>query len=289
MQIMHFTPPQLASIFQVNETTIKRWIWAGKLKASLTTGRHYRVSRDQLNDFFKRYPKISLNSYVIRRYSKQKEKKIQEWEEYYDLMLKNKHEEAFVLLQSTYLSGNNITNIVDTYIVPVLHKIGFDYSKEIISIYEEHRMSFRISEQLSKLEQFVSKNNKNRKRAILLCAEGDNHIIPLQMLNLVLGKNNIDTHVLGMNISYEQLEKAVKEIKPNMICITKLYNINNPKKYLEKTKKLTKKYKIFIALGGPGWNEEIKKNLHRNIRWFGSMGSLEKFLSTKGGLKLSDL
>lgn len=278
MQIMHFTPPQLASIFEVNETTIKRWIWKGQLKANLTIGGHYRVSKDQLDDFFKKYPQISKNSYIIRRYNREKNKKINEWEEYYQLVLINKHEEAFKLLQSVYVSGNDITTIIDNYFVPVLWKIGFEYSKSSISIYEEHRMSFRINEHLSRFEQFVSKNIQKNKKAILLCAKGENHMIPLQMLNLVLSKNNWDTHVLGINISYEELEKAVKSIGPNMICITKSYTEDNPKEYLEKTIKLTKKYKSLIVLGGSGWEKKIKENKKKGVSWFGGMGDFEKFL-----------
>ncbi|MBP7006468.1 MAG: helix-turn-helix domain-containing protein [Candidatus Pacebacteria bacterium] len=278
MQIVHFTPPQLASIFEVNETTIKRWIWNGKLKANLTIGGHYRVSKDQLNIFFKKYPQISKNSYVIRRYNREKNKKIGEWEEYYELILINKHEEAFKLLQSLYVSGNDITVIIDNYFVPVLWKIGFEYNKGSISIYEEHRMSFRINEHLSRFEQFAKRNIKKSKKAILLCAKGENHIIPLQMLNLVLSKNNWDTHVLGVNISYEELEKAVNKIKPNMICITKSYTEDNPNKYLEKTSILAKRKKMLITLGGSGWNKKIKENKYKGILWFGSMGDFEKFL-----------
>jgi excisionase family DNA binding protein len=278
MQIMHFTPPQLSSIFQVNETTIKRWIWSGKLKANSTIGGHYRVSKDQLDNFFKTYPQVAKNSYIIRKYNKEKNKKIEEWEEYYQLILINKHEEAFRLLQSVYISGNDITVIIDNYFVPVLWKIGFEYNKGNISIYEEHRMSFRINEHLSRFEQFVNKKIKKGSKVILLCAKGENHMIPLQMLNLVLSKNSWDTHVLGINISYEELEKAVIKIKPNMICITKSYTEDNPKKYLENTIKLAKRNKILIALGGSGWDKKIKENKQKYITWFGSMGDFEKYL-----------
>ncbi|MEI8174423.1 MAG: helix-turn-helix domain-containing protein, partial [bacterium] len=135
MQIVHFTPPQLSFIFQVNETTIKRWIWKDKLKANSTIGGHYRISKEQLDNFIKLYPQLSKDSYTIRRYNKEKNYKIQGWEEYYELMLINKHEEAFSLLQSVYISGNNITVIVDNYFALVLWKIGFEYDKGHISIY----------------------------------------------------------------------------------------------------------------------------------------------------------
>lgn len=280
MQIMHFTPPQLSSIFHVNETTIKRWIWGGKLKAIVTNGGHYRITNNQLEDFIKLYPQIAPSSYVIRRYSREKEKRVKGWEKYYELILTNEHKEAFSLLQSVYISGNDISIIIDNYIVPVLWKIGFEYSKSNISIYEEHRMSFRINEHLSRFEQFVGKNIQKNKKVILLCAKGENHMIPLQMLNLVLSKNNWETHVLGINISYNELEKAVNDIKPNMICITKSYTDDNPKKYLEKTIVLANKHKIFIALGGSGWNEKIKKNgIKKNMGWFGSMCDFEKYLN----------
>lgn len=279
MQIVHFTPPQLAQIFDVNETTIKRWIWSGKLKASQTSGGHYRISKNQLNDFFKEYPQIAKNSYIIRRYNKEKKIRIESWEKYYELLLENKHEDAFRLLQSVYVSGNNITSIIDDYFVPVLWKIGYEYEREIISVFEEHRMSFRMNEHLSRFEQFIDKKIKKGRIAILLCAEGENHMIPLQMLNLVLSKNNWDTHVLGINISYKELEKAVNKINPNLICITKIYTENNPKKYLEKTVALSKKKKVLVALGGSGWNKKIKENKEKVIPWFGSMNDFEKFLN----------
>jgi methanogenic corrinoid protein MtbC1 len=278
MQIMHFTPPQLALIFEVNETTIKRWVWSGKIQSSQTSGGHYRVSTDQLGDFLKKYPKISKNSYVLKRLSTEKEQKMKEWEKYYELILSNKHEEAFRLLRFLYISGNSITEIIDNYFVPVLWKIGFEYNQKNISIYEEHRMSFRINEHLSRFEQFIDKKTKKDKKAILLCAEGENHVIPLQMLDLVLSKNTWDTHVLGINISNKELTNAIKNIKPNMVCITKSYIENNPKKFLDKLIILAKKNNILITLGGYGWDKKIQENKKAGVFWFGSMIDFEKFL-----------
>jgi excisionase family DNA binding protein len=58
-----FGTSEIAQMYHVTNATVLNWIHAGKLKAFTTPGGHYRVARDDLNEFARTYsapPTIAL-------------------------------------------------------------------------------------------------------------------------------------------------------------------------------------------------------------------------------------
>ena len=52
---VYFTPRDLATIFSVNESTIKRWADSGKLRCQRTVGNHRRFPLESVSEFVARY------------------------------------------------------------------------------------------------------------------------------------------------------------------------------------------------------------------------------------------
>ncbi len=286
MQNVHFTPPQLAPMFGVNVSTIKRWVDKGYLDAEVTAGGHRRITRDQLATFIKKYPKYS-NAYTLKRLQEQKHDIRDEmWEEYYRLLETNDMRQAERYIDKLYIQNFPIKDIINRVIMPALRHMGEQYHAKELSIYEEHRMSFLIRMHVIRLDGYVplSKNKKTRS-VILACAPGEFNELPLQIIALLFKLHGWRPHVLGINISLAEMKKAIDRIKPAMVVPTKTYTNKPSTKYFNALTAYCAKRNICIGLGGPMWKEFLKKQpkdcWSRNdcVHYFRGTSDFEEFLA----------
>jgi excisionase family DNA binding protein len=282
MQIMHFTPPQIAKYFAVNESTIKRWILSGKLQADSTPGGHYRVSKEQMNEFLSSHKKYT-SSYVLNRLLKQKETEKLNWKEYYDSIYKNNTYKAISILRTLYLSGQSLAQIFDQVIIPSLGHIGVEWMEGRLEINMEHRMSFVVSQHIGVLADFIPENKKKKlPEAILACVPGNTHILPMFMGDAILKQYNFKREVLGINISIDELERAIKRKKDTkLVCISKTYSPIDSQVYLKKLLHLSKEKKFKLVFSGQGWTRAelaiLKKNLAQQVT---TLIGFENYLKT---------
>ncbi len=283
MQIMHFTPPQIARYFTVNESTIKRWIHSGKLPAGKTPGGHYRVSKTQMSSFISKYREHVSSSYVLKRLLEQKENTNQDWAEYYQNLFKNEADKAFSVLSLLYMQGHSIAKIFDEIIIPTLKHMGTEWREKILEINMEHRMSLQISQHIIGLGNFLQEIKKKKSPiAILSCTPGNNHLLPLLMGDVVLKKYGFKREILGINISLEELKKAIKRSKDiKLVCISNTYSRVDNKDYLKKLITLLNRHKISLVLSGQGWSKaELSFADKNSIKHILSLAEFEDYLIT---------
>lgn len=283
MQNEHFTPPQLAKLFGVNVSTIKRWADRGYLPTSSTAGGHRRISKEQLSSFINKYPKHTKNSYILRKLLK-KNFKIEKnnWHEYYSLLKKNENSQALALIEKLYLSGASIIEILKTTVNPTLRIIAENWAQNKISVYEEHRMSFNIRTHLMRLDQFIPDKTDNQSpAAILACAPGEYHELPLQLVSLIFKLHGWKTYVLGVNIKIGELIKVAKKLKPNGIIVSKTYTKKESNAYFNKLTKFADQENICLAFGGGAWQRNLAKVTwakRKCVHFFSSLGEFGDFL-----------
>jgi excisionase family DNA binding protein len=286
MQNVHFTPPQLAPLFGVNVSTIKRWVDRGLLQSDLTSGKHRRISQQQLMEFIKNNPKHSKNSYVLRRLlNKDDDISNELWQEYYQKLLANNSAGAEKIFDRLFLKGFAVIKILETIVMPALRHIGKQWENKKISVYEEHRMSFLIRMHLMKLDQFLPAVIKNNAPlAIMACAPGEHHELPLQLSALVLKKQGWKTDILGIDINMPELIKAAEKSKPGMIVMSKTYTKEKSDNFFSTIVNFANRNNICLLLGGVAWDGEIRKISKKNqscIRYFKSLSEFHSYLSQK--------
>jgi len=283
MQNEHFTPPQLAKLFDVNVSTIKRWADRGYLPTDTTAGGHRRITKQQLSAFINKYPKHAKNSYVLRKLLKKNFKIADsQWQDYYNCLKKNDAKNSMAMIEKLYLNGASIIEILRTTITPALRHIGDQWSEGKISVYEEHRMSFLIRMHLMRLDQFIpDKTTKNSPSAILACAPGEYHEMPLQLVSLIFKLHGWKTHILGINISLSELKKAAKKIKPTLLIISKTYTKKESSAFFKGINEFAEKNDICLAFGGAAWKKDMNKNLWKKSkcgRYFPALKLFSDFL-----------
>lgn len=281
---MHFTTPQLANIFNVNVSTIKRWIDKGVIDSDRTPGGHRRVSNKQLEKFRRNFSLSTPESYVLNRINKQK--KI-DWEKYYRLVFENKDTESYLYIENIFISGTSILEIITDIISPALVNIGYEWTKGNMEIHDEHRMSFIIREQLLRIKGFILAPPEDAPMAILACSRDENHEIPLHIAEIIFKKNGWKSSTLGINIKINDLVKASKKLNPDLISILKIYTpkLNIKKISYSKLIKYSSEEKVRIVLAGSGWKKNDFPDSQSSVFFSTNMNHLDSYLKDKKNRK----
>jgi methanogenic corrinoid protein MtbC1 len=209
-----------------------------------------------MNSFLSKYSEHVSSSYVLKRLLEQKQNKNQSRVEYYQNLFQNEADKAFSVLSLLYMQGHSLSRLFDQIIVPTLEHIGVEWRDGKLEINMEHRMSFQISQHISEIGNFLQETKKKKQPvAILSCTPGNNHFLPILMGDVILKKHGFKREVLGINISLDELKKALNRNKDTkLICISNTYSRVDNRDYLRKLITLSKKNKINLILSGQGWS-----------------------------------
>jgi len=266
MQNVHFTPPEIAPLFEVNVSTVKRWIDRGFLEAEVTSGGHRRVSREQLMTFIHSLPKGARRSYVLRRLAQSvpDEAAPERAFESYRLWLVSAPEKARGLLERLVVQRWSMARIVDEVIAPTLRWIGDEWMAKRMSIYEEHQLSFRIRQHLLRLDDLLPRKAKIGI-AILACPTGEQHELPLQMLALVLRQIGWQPEILGINIPVSEIERAVRHFRARAVVLSGTYRQTANARYLKAVESMAQKSRAVVFFGGAGWQTSERRSLGSRV------------------------
>ncbi len=255
---------------------MKRWVDRGLLRASVTTGGHRRIDRQQIINFLHTYPRLVDKSYVLARLAKQGPVN-NDWMEYFEALRRRQDDQAERIIQSAFLRTRKLVRVLDDYITPTLREIGASWVAGRITIYDEHRMSFLIRIHLLTLRSFVEDPPPTAPLALLACAPNDYHELPLQMLDLVFRQAGWRTEILGTNTPPEELIFAANRLRPRLIAITKAYSEPPGTPTLRRLYTYTKKRNIQLVYGGAGWEQTRLTGPQR----FTSLTEFSQHLSTR--------
>lgn len=278
-----YTPPQLAQLFDVNPSTIKRWVDKGYLQATVTPGGHRRVTTNHINDFIRSYPKYAHRSYKISQWiEKQTTNTGLEWESYYELLYDGEYISALQMVERAYTSGHQPIQICEEMLIPALQHIGQLWANHSISVYDEHRMTFLIRRHVDHLLNLSTTHIDKKKIAILACVPREQHELPLLMAHIVLAQHGWHVINLGINVPANELITAIQKEKPQLVCVSKQYQNHEALSY---TKKIYEALPVGSKLvTGGHWkkNEITYAKRMKKIRHMGSLSEFNNYVAAYG-------
>ncbi len=259
MQIVHFTPPELARRLGVNESTVKRWIDRGMLEASVTSGGHRRIREEHLRAFIEKNPKLRAKSYALRRFHKAKELG---WEQYFSLQRTGEFRRARTYLETSFVASGNIRLVLEQIVAPTLREIGEAWIRGELDILDEHRMSFCVRSDLIALQALLPAAKRGAPRALLACVPGENHELALILLSLRVQAVGWQPIVLGINVPFHLVPDTVARHQAAAVCLVKLYGDAPPvdRELATLRAQLPSKVKLFV--GGTGWSDAERRSFN---------------------------
>jgi len=256
MQNVHFTPPELARLFGVNESTIKRWIDRGLLTASCTPGGHRRVSQADLQTFLRTQKQARKYSYVLKRFEHKTTQA--SWREYYELHKNFQATKARAFLTGALLACGSAHNVLTQIVVPTLIEIGEAWRRGEVDIADEHRVTFLVRSDLLILETMLPIPPDSAPTVLLACVPNENHEIVLHMLTLIAREAHWNTLALGINVPAPEITRTCAVQPITAVALAKVYQGATTTPYVRTVKESIPPHTP-ILLGGAGWRRREQK------------------------------
>lgn len=224
MTASSFSPEQLANIVGVSQSSIKRWVDAGRIAVTRTAGGHRRISRSAALSF------IRKNKMRIERP---------------DLLGIADLEGSLVPIDGTtisgeflhglFVSGNNVLvrqavtsafvagmkahELFDGPLREALQSVGSIWKTDQKGIYIEHTATIAVTETISQLAALLGEPDADAPLAIGAAPSDDPHIIPNMMASTVLLEAGWRTMNLGPNTPAHAIRDAVSINRPELVWL----------------------------------------------------------------------
>jgi len=264
---------QVGNLFGVDESTVRRWALSGKIKCISSAGGHRKFSYNDIVDF--------ANKKGIELNVSEKEKDFNPSSvipEIVGYSLKQDYKSVEGLLIELYLSGIQLTSLMDDYIEPVLVSIQHHLDNKKISVAEEHIARKIVSKGLGQFKLSVINTVKDNGISVLtLNLENDIPDLPIDMIQILLEDQGYSVHNCGSHTSIKDIKSLLSKKNYEAIFIylcdrqcctsTLVDNIDKTNSDLEEIVDLSKKYDIKLFLGGPSF-ENINQDLLKNFNLF---------------------
>ena len=277
---------QVASLFNVDNSTIRRWTLTNKLKCTSSNGGHRRFSFKNIIKFIKTNPKkLSLNLDLLGLID-MKKSKAGIINDIVKNALNMKSHEIEALLIRLYLKGNTLGEIFDNFINQALDEIQALLDNKKISVAEEHISRKTISKSLFNFRDSIKKEAQSTNlTALCLNLENDVPDLAIDMIQIILESKNYTVHNSGSHTSVENLKLILEKYKFNSLyiymcnrqcCTSTVKNhLENTIESLEKISRLCKKHTIKLYIGGPS-TLNIDKIISFNYNKFSKFSEISK-------------
>jgi len=215
------SPAELAQAIGVSESSLKRWVDAGKIRAVRTEGGHRRIPIAEAIRFIRerRQPVVrpellGLPAEMIMSVDASKDvDELQRHLETGDVR------QARARILARYLAGESIAALFDGPLRGALERIGELWKDSEAGIFVEHRASDVVIQLLGQLRA-VLEPPIGRPVALGCAAEGDTHLLPSFMAATVLAAESFDAINLGADTPVAALEAAIAQHAPVLLWVS---------------------------------------------------------------------
>ena len=273
---------QVADLFKVDNSTIRRWTLSEKLKCTSSNGGHRKFSYRNILDFIENHnKKLNLD---LKQINNEKSVSVSERKKFItEKALDRNSIEIQSIIMKLYLEGKKVHEIFDKYIDPSLDAIQTLLDKESISVAEEHIARKTVSKSLNNFRDIVKKSEDENKSALCLNLENDVPDLAIDMIQIILEGQNYSVHNAGSNTSIENIKLLLNKNNFDSIFIymcsrqcctaTVRDHIDNTLKSLKLIESLCEDSSIKLYIGGPA-TSIIDSNMNLNYTQFSKFSDI---------------
>lgn len=212
-----YSPRQVADLLGVSESTIKRWVDDGSLKAGKTRGGHRRIERAEVIRYARthqltlRHPDLRPNGPELAFDAGR----------LVQLLIEGRGTAARSLIVGAYLQGVSLASVLDGPVRETLERFGerWEQGDPTQGILDEHYAVQQITEALAEIRGYISPPPE-APSAVGGAVEGDPYRIPSQMVDLVLAERGHATHNLGANTPVDVVAEAARRYGARIIWVS---------------------------------------------------------------------
>jgi MerR family transcriptional regulator, light-induced transcriptional regulator len=244
------TPPKgalnlqdVAEVLGVHYQTAYRWVRSGAIPSTVVRGR-YVVDPAAVSAFrTKREKAVSSAARPSRR------KLDRHADRMYDLLLAGDETAARQLATTLVEGGVTVVALIQEVLVPPMRRIGAEWRRGKLSIWEEHRASAIVERVLGAVHP--TPRGRRRGTAVVVALSGDHHDLPTAMAAAALRDDNWHVHHLGSDVPAKEVVSFVAA-HPDVDLV--VLTVTNPDVADDATKLAAKleRAEVTTIVGAPG-------------------------------------
>jgi len=220
----------VARLFNVTETTVKRWANDGMLKCMKTPGGHRKYEMKHVVEFAQRVQlepacALSLSDQDALAQTIQVAILTRDFAAlqrvFIEKALSPDKCDLFLLFSYLYQHQIELWEIYDLIIAPGMMEIGERWARGDVKICQEHRASYETLDALAKLQAQIHVKPATGLSVVCACPGNELHEIGLRCAASLFESEGWLTHYLGARTPFEDIVYAVEELHPTTVCISR--------------------------------------------------------------------
>lgn len=228
---MIYNSYEVADLIGVNVSTVKRWADSGKIDCYKTKGGHRKFHLKHLREFIKSDKTSSVaidlsnlvgnNKKLIEAINDSNTEVLIDYS--YKALINRGNYKFLSLMNSLLIKGYQYDYLFDQIIIPILEKIGKQWSIGKLSITQEHMASEVIKKFIINIDESMNPNSRKHE-VYCLTLVNDKHDLPIYMAENILNQSNtIKTYNLGPNLPVDDLISELNSRDPKLIFVSIVY------------------------------------------------------------------
>ena len=198
------TTVEVAQLAGVGATSVKRWTDAGLLACVRTAGGHRRFARSEVERFLGAHPDANEPA---RR------------EPWVGALLEPGDPRALEALLLSARARTGAWHRVATLVAKTLAEVGQLWSVGAVTVFDEHQASERLSRGLARIADGLP-IDPDAPRALLTCAEGDDHTLGLSLTELVLREAGWVSIWAGRRTPIAEIGPALSRSRARLLAVS---------------------------------------------------------------------
>jgi len=281
-----YTTRELAQMWNVSESTVKRWADIGELKCYRTPGKHRRFTLDNISEF-QTTKGFEATGILIGQdcefpdldtfLNQKKSDKIREALLF--LAVNNQASRIRELFERLHIRGVSLAEIYDEVVLPVLRTLEQNLQNQQVS-FGQYRVACNNLE--TGLSYFFPKTVRRRPNGnTALCAAPDSSRVLLVNASVrVLEIEGWECLNLGHNVPFSAMAEMVEKEPVNLVCV----NMSN-----QQTDKLAAEflllcqaadnYRIPIVLLGPELADSKERHCFVRAEYFPTLRAFRQYVA----------
>lgn len=280
-----FSTRELAQIWNVSESTIKRWADSGDLCCYRTPGGHRKFQLENISDFqhrrhFEATGLLATESWeepeVEDSLNRKSFDKVRELIFY--LAIQNQRKRVKDVLERLYLRGMGIVELYDEILIPVAGRTLSDFESGGITLGQERLLRNNLDGAVSLLfPQLIRRPHTGRTG---LCAAPDDFCsISVNAVSRILETEGWECLNLGCRIPFQAMAEMVEREPVNLVCVVGTSSDVPVSEQFYDLTRAAEAYRIPVVLTGPGFSSPQAGTTFQGQEYLPDFRSLRSYLS----------
>jgi excisionase family DNA binding protein len=223
----------VARLFNVTETTVKRWADEGTLKCQKTPGGHRKFEMRSVVDFAEKNSFEPVGALeIIGDDSLSSNIQVAVLRRDFPVLVAAYLRRAlapdrnglFPFLSYLYQHCLQLWELHDRVIRPAMHEIGERWSRGEVGINQEHRASYETLDALAKLQLQIRIKPPSGHSVVCATLGDELHEIGLRCAAYLFESEGWESHYLGSRIPADAVIDAIQRRRPDVLCLSATFD-----------------------------------------------------------------